>query len=44
MLEEQQLRMGELKTRTVTIQVELDSEAYVTDLKQAKETKLLLED
>ncbi|EHI70851.1 DUF2786 domain-containing protein [Streptococcus ictaluri] len=43
-LKEQRLRMGDLKTKTVTIQVELDSEAYVTGLKQAKATRLMPEE
>lgn len=43
-LEEQRLRMGDLKKRTVNIQVEIDSEAYVTGLEHAKETKLMPEE
>lgn len=43
-LEEQRLRMGELKTKAVNIQVEIDPEAYVMGLEHAKETKLLSEE
>ncbi|WFA76050.1 DUF2786 domain-containing protein [Streptococcus suis] len=43
-LEEYRLRMGDLKIKTVTVQVEMDSEAYVTGLEHAKETKLMSEE
>ncbi|HEM6147106.1 TPA: DUF2786 domain-containing protein, partial [Streptococcus suis] len=43
-LEESRLRMGDLKTKTVSVQVEMDSEAYVTGLEHAKETKLMSEE
>ncbi|WP_449448653.1 DUF2786 domain-containing protein [Streptococcus suis] len=43
-LEEQRIRMGDLKSRAINITVELDHEAYVTGLEHAKETKLMLEE
>lgn len=44
-LEEQRLRMGELRTRVLDIKIEsIDSEAYVTGLEHAKETKLMPEE
>ncbi|HEM4897888.1 TPA: DUF2786 domain-containing protein, partial [Streptococcus suis] len=43
-LEESRLRMGDLKTKTVSVQVEMDPEAYVTGLEHAKETKLMSEE
>ncbi|CQR25168.1 hypothetical protein BN1356_01511 [Streptococcus varani] len=43
-LEEQRLRMGELKSRAVNITVELDHEAYIAGLEHAKETKLMSEE
>ncbi|MGO0068183.1 DUF7168 domain-containing protein, partial [Streptococcus suis] len=43
-LEEYRLRMGDLKTKTVSVQVEMDPEAYVTGLEHAKETKLMSEE
>ncbi|EGS26876.1 DUF2786 domain-containing protein [Streptococcus agalactiae] len=43
-LEEQRLRMGDLKSRAVNITVELDYEAYIAGLEHAKETKLMPEE
>lgn len=44
-LEEQRLRMGELRTRVLDIKIKsIDSEAYVTGLEHAKETKLMPEE
>ncbi|HGA0963962.1 TPA: DUF2786 domain-containing protein [Streptococcus agalactiae] len=44
-LEEQRLRMGELRTRVLDIKIEsIDSEAYVNGLEHAKETKLMPEE
>ncbi|HEP2968741.1 TPA: DUF2786 domain-containing protein [Streptococcus pyogenes] len=44
-LEEQRLRMGELKNRETKAQIEkIDFEAYVAGLEHAKETKLLSEE
>ncbi|MCW1085526.1 DUF2786 domain-containing protein, partial [Streptococcus anginosus] len=44
-LEEQRLRMGELRTRFLDIKIKsIDSEAYVTGLEHAKETKLMPEE
>ncbi|HEO6135198.1 TPA: DUF2786 domain-containing protein [Streptococcus agalactiae] len=43
-LEEQQLRMGDLKTRSLNMTFKVDYEAYLTGLEQAKETKLLSEE
>ncbi|HEN9086441.1 TPA: DUF2786 domain-containing protein [Streptococcus agalactiae] len=44
-LEEQRLRMGELRTRVLDIKIEsIDSEAHVTGLEHAKETKLMPEE
>ncbi|HEM2721391.1 TPA: DUF2786 domain-containing protein [Streptococcus suis] len=43
-LEEYRLRMGDLKTKTVSVQVEMDPEAYVTGLEHAKETRLMSEE
>ncbi|MBF0786969.1 MULTISPECIES: DUF2786 domain-containing protein [unclassified Streptococcus] len=40
-LEEQRLRMGDLKSRTINIEIEIDSEAYITGLEHAKETRLM---
>lgn len=43
-LEEQQLRMGDLKTRSLNMTFKVDYEAHLTGLEQAKETKLLSEE
>ncbi|HEM3208387.1 TPA: DUF2786 domain-containing protein, partial [Streptococcus suis 4417] len=43
-LEEQRLRMGDLKSKTIKIEIEMDLEGYVTGLEHAKETKLMSEE
>lgn len=40
-LEEQRLCMGDLKSRTINIEIEIDSEAYIAGIKHAKETRLM---
>lgn len=43
-LEEHRLRLGYLKTKTLNVNVKINSEAYVTGLEHAKETKLMSEE
>lgn len=43
-LEEQRLRMGDLKSKTINIKAEIAPAAYVTGLEHAKETKLMPEE
>lgn len=43
-LEEQRRRMGNLKSRTINIEVDVDCEAYFVGLEHAKETKLMPEE
>lgn len=43
-LNEQRLRMGDLKSKTINIEIEIDPEAYIIGFKHAKETKSMPEE